>query len=67
MTDTAELSREFVKNLSEKQWRLIADALFEKQSLERERLRTINAGDREWDMVEDTYSLYLDIHTFVLS
>ena len=67
MTDTSKLNREFVKNLSEKQWRLIADALFESQERETERLRTINAGDREWNRVQDTYSLYLDIHTFVLS
>jgi len=57
----------FGSNLTERQWRLIADALFECQERETEKLRNINAGDREWNKVHDTYSLYLDIQTFVLS
>ena len=62
-----ELRRKFIEDMSNDDWQLIADALFDKQCQLRERCRTNNCGDREWQLVDDNYSLYLDIATFVLN
>ena len=61
------IQKQFKDELTSDKWKLIADALFEKQSLERERLRDVNASEAEWRNVDETYTLYLEISTFMLS
>ena len=61
------IQKQFKDGLTPDKWKLIADALFEKQSLERERLRDVNASESEWRNVDETYTLYLEISTFMLS
>ena len=64
---TDSIRANFIGNITDKQWEIIADSLFQSQERERERLSNLNAGDTEWNKVDDTYSLYLNIHTFILS
>jgi hypothetical protein len=61
-----ELRRKFIENLTDKEWDVIADALFDKQCLLREQCREQNCGDRDWQHIDDIYSLYVDLSTFVL-
>lgn len=60
-----ELRRKFIDDLSDREWELISDSLFELQSLRREECRERNCGDKEWSYVDRLYGLYIDICTFV--
>ncbi|QIN97003.1 hypothetical protein [Synechococcus phage MA10] len=62
-----ELRRKFIESLTDKEWDVIADSLFDRQCLLRDRCREYNCGDKEWDHIDDIYSLYVDISTFILS
>lgn len=61
-----ELRRKFIEGLTDREWDVIADALFDKQCLLRERCREQNCGDKDWQQIDDIYSLYVDLATFVL-
>ena len=60
------LKQNFINSLSDKEWEVIADALFESQCQKREEFRYRNASDRDWQNIDDIYSLYIDLCTFVL-
>ncbi len=60
-----ELRRKFIDDLTDREWDLITDALFDTQVLKREECRDSNCGDKEWAYVDRLYGLYLDICTFV--
>ena len=61
-----ELRRKFIDSLTDREWDVIAEALFDKQCLMRDDCRQRNCGDKEWQFIDDIYSLYVDISTFIL-
>ena len=60
-----QIRADFIDALSDKDWDLISEALFEKQAVLRDEYRQRNCGDREWQLVDDLYNLYVDISTFI--
>lgn len=61
-----ELRRKFIEGLTQEEWEIISEALFDVQCKDREWCRDNNCGDREWTYVDKVYGLYLDICTFVI-
>ncbi len=62
-----QIRAEFIDALSDKDWDLISEALFEKQAVLRDQYRQLNCRDRDWQLVDDLYNLYLDISTFIIA
>lgn len=61
-----QIRKDFIDGLSNRDWELISDALFESQAVKRDEARQNNCGDREWQLVDDLYNLYIDISTFIV-
>lgn len=61
-----ELRQKFIEGLTNEDWEVIATALFQRQAQDRNYCKDVNCGDQEWEGVDKSYNLYLDVSTFIL-